>query len=83
MLNHSISHQSLDNVVRCWNKTFTTRCIAIDSHVLFRLERVDVVDGVLFAGCNVYAAAVVGGEAGLLGADLAWVLDCGEDVCVA
>jgi hypothetical protein len=80
MLYHRVPHQRLNHIVIRGNQSRAAGRIAINSHVLLRLESVDIVDGILLAGRNVHAAAVVGCEAGLLGGDLAWVLDCGEDL---
>jgi hypothetical protein len=65
MLNHRATHKCLHDIVIRWNKTRATRSVAVDRHVRLRLQRVDVVDGVLFARCYVHASSVVRSEASL------------------
>lgn len=59
MLNHSIPYQRLHNVVRCRYEATASGRVVIDCHVLLGPECVYIVNGVLFTGGNVYAAAVV------------------------
>jgi predicted ABC-type transport system involved in lysophospholipase L1 biosynthesis ATPase subunit len=49
---------------------------------LLRLERIDVVNGVLFTCCDVYATTVIGRETSLLRSTLAGVLDGCENLDV-
>ena len=78
VLNHRVPHQCFHHIIVGRKRPRPARLVAIYRPIDLRRERIDIIDGILFACGNVDAALIVRREAGLFRPTLAWVLYCSK-----